>query len=111
MSEKEPKNDEVKAFLQNLKQNFNAFKNDTEVRNIMTRAEQLRAEGEARVLSLLDEKERQLSKKERQLSKKERQLSEKERELSESKKELSKKEEELAELKAMLASITTNNKS
>ena len=104
MSEKEPKNDEVKAFLQNLKQNFNAFKNDTEVRNIMTRAEQLRAEGEARVLSLLDEKERQLSKKERQLS-------EKERELSESKKELSKKEEELAELKAMLASITTNNKS
>ena len=98
---KEPKDEEVSSILQNLKQNFLEFKNDTEVRNIMTRAEHLRAEGEAkgkaeieaRLLPLLDEKEKQLDEKEKQLDEKEKQLDE--------------KKKRIAELEVMLASFTT----
>ena len=82
----EPKDKTVRAILHRLRQNFNVFKNDTEVQNIMSRAEHLKAEGEAkgkaeseaRLLPLLDEKDEQLSEK----------------------------DERIAELEAKLASIT-----
>ena len=41
---KEPKDDEVKEILHSLKQSFEKFKIDTEVRNIMTRDDQVRAD-------------------------------------------------------------------
>jgi len=56
------------------------FKNDTEVQNIMSRAEHLKAEGEAkgraegkaeseaRLLPLLDEKDEQLSEKDERIA-------------------------------------------
>jgi len=62
---KEPKDPEVRLILQNLKHSFNVFKDDTEVRNIMTRAELFEARGEAKaqaeLLPLLTEKDEQIS--------------------------------------------------
>jgi len=127
---KEPKNEEVKLILQSLKQSFNAFKNDTEVRNIMTRAELLRAEGEERLLPLLDEKEKQIDEKEKEITELKARLEEQghnaltraehlkeegkaESEdrllplLDEKEKQIDEKEKRIAELEAMLASITT----
>ena len=43
--ENDPKDEDVKKILHSLKQSFNEFKNCTEVKNIMTRAEALRSEG------------------------------------------------------------------
>ena len=42
---KEPKNDVVREILHSLRDSFEKFKNDTEVKNIMTRDEQVRKEG------------------------------------------------------------------
>ena len=46
--ENDPKDEDVKKILQGLKQSFNVFKNCTEVKNMMTRAEELKAKGEAK---------------------------------------------------------------
>ena len=84
---KELKDPEVKSILQNLKQNFNEFKDDMEVRNIMTRAEQLEARGEARseakLLPVIEEQKEQISEKDKEISEKDKEISEKDREISE----------------------------
>ena len=83
----DPKDEDVKIILHNLRQSFEEFKNNTEVIRIMTREEQLKAEGaaetEARLLPVIDEKDKQISEKDEQLFEKDEQLVEKEEQLSE----------------------------
>ena len=63
-----PKNSEVIEILDSLRRSFEKFKIDKEVRNIMSREEQLRAEGKAELLPLLEEKDRRLVEKDRRIA-------------------------------------------
>ena len=67
-----PKDNDVNLIFENFKDSFNAFKDNMEVRHIMTRAEELRAEGEAKerakLLPLLNEKEEQIAEKEKRIA-------------------------------------------
>lgn len=66
-----PKDAKIDQILQTLKNSFNVFKVDTEVRNIMTRVEQLEARGRAEVraelLPLLNEQGEQLAEKDKKI--------------------------------------------
>lgn len=68
----DPKNHDVNLILMNLKRSFNEFKDNTEVRSVMTRAEQLKEEGKeeerAKLLPLLTEKEKQIAEKEKHIA-------------------------------------------
>ena len=85
-----PKDEKVKSILQSFKETFNVFKHDTEVRDVMTRAEELiakgkakgKAESEARFLPLLDEKEKQIGEKEKQIDEQEKRIAELEAKLA-----------------------------
>jgi len=69
---KTPQDPKVNLILQNLKHSFNTFKVNTEVRNIMTRAEMLeakgRAEAKAKLLPLLNEKDEKIAEKEKRIA-------------------------------------------
>ena len=70
--ESEPIDDEVKEILYGLRQSFKDFKEDKEVKNIMSRDEQKEKQGikkaEARLLPIIEEKDKQLSEKDEQIA-------------------------------------------
>ena len=113
-----PSHDEVKQVYQHLKESFLTFKEDTEVRQMMSKAELLKAEGEAKgeakgearwraeehakLQPILEEKNKLLNEKEHQLSEKDSLLSEQEHQLNEKEKLLNEKNNQLGEQKYLL---------
>ena len=75
---KDPKDPEICSILKDLENSFNSFKVNMEVRNMMTRAEELEARGKAvgkaeaqtELLPLLDEKDKQIAELKALLAKK-----------------------------------------
>ena len=97
-----PSHDEVKQVYQHLKESFLTFKEDTEVRQMMSKAELLKAEGEARLQPLLEEKNKLLNEQEHLLGEQSSQLSEQKHLLDEKDSQLSEQEKRIAELEALL---------
>jgi len=80
---KDPKYREVDRIFQSFKDSFEEFKNDTEVCDILSRVEELKAEGRAEVLPVIAEKNKELAEQAEQLVEKDEELAEQAEKLAE----------------------------
>ena len=73
---KEPKDSDIDQIFQSFKESFENFKDKMEVRDILTRVEELKEEGRSEVLPLIAEQDKQLAEQAEQLAEQTEQLAE-----------------------------------